>query len=326
MNGDGLLDLVVSGRMNIWVYFNRGTRQSPKFQAHNDPILLPWTGDPIQATQFIDYNHDGRPDLFHNYVVSLNAGKPAPFEFAPAINLLPRGVRIEHPSGIGDDWFWPYLADFDGDGDFDILFGDWFGHVWLHRNNGSHESPDYDIEGFRLKTTDGLEIKVGPIGKDPAKDFAALQGARTVLAVADLDGDQRSDMVVGDTYGLVRFYRNAGTAADPVFDPAVEVGNVKGRCSVDITDWDGDGRPDIIVGSAGGTVRVFRNVGGAGHAKFDDGTDPGLPPIKQPRVLMADLNGDGDEDLFIPGTQGSIWIERSFLKHGYAKGKVVKFE
>lgn len=41
---------------------------------------------------------------------------------------------------------------------------------------------------------------------------------------------------------------------------------------------------------------------------------------------MADLNGDGDEDLFLPSTQGSVLIERSFLKYGYAPAKLLAVE
>ena len=327
LNGDGLTDLVVSGRMNIYLFFNRGTTTHPSFEAHSTPILLPWTGAPITTTQFLDYDRDGRPDLFRNYVVALNSGKPSPFEWDRNVAMLPRGVRIEHPSGIGDDWFYPYVADFDRDGDWDVLFGDWHGHVWLHRNNGSPAAGDFDIAGVRLKTTDGREIKVGPVGGDPSKDFNALQGARTVLVTGDLDGDGTDDLVVGDTFGDVRFYRNAGAAgsgATPEFEPAVTVGNVKIRCSVDLTDWDADGRLDVIAGSAGGTVRVYRNVDAGGKVKFEEGLDPGLPPLKQPRVIMVDLNGDGDQDLYIPSTQGSIWIERSFLAHGYAPARIVE--
>ncbi|HRK32419.1 MAG TPA: VCBS repeat-containing protein, partial [Tepidisphaeraceae bacterium] len=324
MNGDGLLDLVVSSRQQISIFYNRGTASSPKFDLTATPILLPWTNAPITTTQFVDYNGDGKPDLFNRYVVSLNSGKPAPFAFEKEINLLPRGVRIEHPSRTGDDWFWPFVSDFDGDGDFDILFGDWWGHVWLHRNNGTADKPDYDIEGFRLKHKDGSEIKVGPVGEDPSKSFIALQGARTVLAVADFDNDGLNDLVIGDTFGISRVYRNTGTAAEPHFAPAVELGTVKTRCSVDVTDFDGDGKIDVISGSAGGIALVYRNISTGSSLKFAEGTDVSLPPIKQPRIIMTDLNGDGDDDLFIPGTQGSIWIERSFLKHGYAESRVTK--
>lgn len=328
LNGDGLTDLVVSGRQNIFVFFNRGTKSEPRFEAHATPVALPWTSAPITTTQFLDYNADGRPDLFYNYVVSLNAGTPSPFNWDKQVPVLPRGVRIAHPSGIGDDWFWPYLFDLDNDGDLDVLFGDWYGHVWLHRNNGNREQGDFDLAGVRLRTADGAEIKVGPVAANPNQDFTALQGARTVLAAGDVDGDGSADLIVGDTFGDVRYYRNTasgGSGDAPAFEAPVLVGNVKIRCSVDLTDWDGDGRPDVIAGSAGGTVRVYRNAGVVdGKVKFEEGIDPGLPPLKQPRVIMADLNGDGDEDLFVPSTQGSIWIERSFLKDGYAPAKVLQ--
>jgi hypothetical protein len=51
-----------------------------------------------------------------------------------------------------------------------------------------------------------------------------------------------------------------------------------------------------------------------------------LPPIEQPRVLVADINGDGDDDLFLPSTQGSCFVERSFLKHGYARARLIAVE
>jgi hypothetical protein len=41
---------------------------------------------------------------------------------------------------------------------------------------------------------------------------------------------------------------------------------------------------------------------------------------------MGDLNGDGDDDLFMAGLQGAIFVERSFLQHGYARAELVGAE
>ena len=98
------------------------------------------------------------------------------------------------------------------------------------------------------------------------------------------------------------------------------------RLQVDSSDWNGDGWMDVIAGAANGRVRVFLNKGDSGSPRFAEGLDPKLPPIEQPRVLMADLNGDGDEDLFLPSIQGSCFIERSFLKHGYAAAELTAVE
>jgi hypothetical protein len=73
-------------------------------------------------------------------------------------------------------------------------------------------------------------------------------------------------------------------------------------------------------------VRVFLNTTDDGGVRFADGIDPQLPPISQPRVIMADLNGDGDEDMYLPSTLGACFIERSFLERGYARATILKLE
>ena len=83
---------------------------------------------------------------------------------------------------------------------------------------------------------------------------------------------------------------------------------------------------DVIAGAANGRVRVFLNSAGQAGRPFGVGIELHLPPIPQPRVLVADLNGDGDADLFFPSTQGSCLIERSFLAHGYAQGVLLAVE
>jgi hypothetical protein len=319
LNGDGLLDLVVSSHADIFFFLNTGTRTEPRFAVHGDFIRPEQGNSPLTATQFIDWDRDGRVDAVSGYTVRLNRGAPDPFEFGPAIAVLPAGRTIEHPSKIGDDWFHPRFFDFDGDGDHDILFGDWHGHVWLHRRLGAG---GYDFAGRRLALESGEPIKVGPKSGAVGESFQALQGARTVFAAARFTGDGRTDLVVGDTYGVVRYFKNVRSNADPVFREVQTIGSLGTRLSVDLIDWDLDGHPDVICGSANGRVRVFLNrANQPPESRFAEGLDPKLPPIVQPRIIPGDLNGDGDVDLFLPGTQGSFWLERSFLRFGYAEGR-----
>eukprot|EP00913_Durusdinium_trenchii_P013359 g12540.t1 len=326
IDGDGDLDLVVSSRQDLYLLENVGTRTAPRFDCTRKALPSHWGSAPLGVDRFLDWNGDGKLDLIQAYRVKLNSGRGNPGEWKKSVNILPPGKYISHPSRMGDDWFKAYIDDFDGDGKYDVLFGDWFGHVWFHRNQSTGTENKFDIKGYKLKRAGGASIKVGPINKDPKKDFDALQGARTVLTVADFDGDGKRDLVVGDTYGIVRYFRNVGTKAEPVFAEPIEVGNLKIRLLVDATDWNNDGRPDIIAGAANGRVRVFLNTGKKGKARFAEGIDPGLPPITQPRVLMADLNGDGDTDLFVPSTQGACLVERSFLQRGYAEAKLLKYD
>ena len=52
------------------------------------------------------------------------------------MSLLPPGNRIEHPAPRGDGWIFTQLADLDGDGRLDLLYGTHEGHIYLHRNLG----------------------------------------------------------------------------------------------------------------------------------------------------------------------------------------------
>jgi hypothetical protein len=329
IDGDGLLDLVVGMRKDIYVFRNIGTKDAPKFAVNVKPLPATWGDATIPTRQFVDWNKDGWPDYVAGYDVHLNARKGNPYRFDEVVRVLAPGTNIAHPTGIGDDWFWPYLCDFDQDGNVDVLFGDWHGTIWFHRNNGGNApsaTPSFDTTGYRLKTTEGKEIKVGPIGVDPSKNFAALQGARTVFVPADFDQDGLLDLAVSDTFGKIRYFRNAGTKAAPVFDPAVDVGDVDTRTHLDATDWDGDGRIDIVAGSVNHQVNLFLNKGEKGAARFDKRKVLDLPPVLEPGAVAVDMNRDGDTDLFLTSTQGSVLVERSFAEHGYAPSRLIAAE
>ena len=320
---DGDLDLAVSVRSQVYLFENIGSAQAPKFRLHNDPLKCEWGLDRVPGKQFIDWNRDGRLDVVNGYTVHLNSGRGNPYSWDKTAAVLPPGESIQHPSGIGDDWFWPHLNDFDQDGETDVLFGDWFGHVWLHRATGGGQ---FDLKGVKATLADGERLKVGPQQKDIATDFDALQGARTVFTVGDFNRDGQRDLVVGDTYGLIRYFQNRSRREQFSFAQPVLIGDLGIRGLVDATDWNQDGRLDVIASAANGKVRVFINETAGESVRFAKGLDPQLPPIEQPRVLIADINGDGDEDLFLPSTQGSCYVERSFLRSGYARATLLRVE
>ncbi|MBM4087510.1 MAG: VCBS repeat-containing protein, partial [Planctomycetes bacterium] len=215
-NGDGLMDLIVSSRYEIVLYQNVGSKTQPLFDLDAKPLRPAWGAADLSVDQFLDWDGDGRVDIHRSYVVLLNDGVGNPYRFGSRqAQVLPAGQNIAHPSHIGDDWYWPFLYDFDRDGRHDVLFGDWWGRVWFHRNLSQGDEKTFDLTGYPLELASGQEIMVGPEDKNPSRDFNALQGARTVFAAGDFDRDGLNDLVVGDTFGLIRYYRNVGTAAQP---------------------------------------------------------------------------------------------------------------
>jgi FG-GAP-like repeat len=325
-NGDGLIDLAVSSGENITLYPNVGTASEPLFDLDRKPIRAAWGNAAAPSThQVLDWNNDGWPDLVSGYVVHLNAGIGKPYFWDKTVNVLPDGVYIDHPTDIGDGHFYPYLWDLDQDGRMDVLFGDWHGNVWFHRNLSTDEGPAFDEQGRRLRTPVG-PIKVGPLAGDIEGDFQALQGARTTLVPGDFDGDGLDDLIVGDTYGIIRYFRNMGPVDAPQFSEPVVIAELKTRLHVDSADWDGDGRLDVVASLSSHKIYVVRNAGTQGEAPFLEPELLDVFSIKGPIATVVDLNRDGDEDLLISGTQGTSFVERSFLDHGYGRGRVLKIE
>jgi hypothetical protein len=315
INGDGLLDLVGSSAMNVDIYENIGAKSRPQFRVHADPLPNAW-GSAVLPTfdaQFVDVDGDGHKDI----LTALTVYHREPTGRFVPVPLLPAGNRIDHPARTGDGWIFTQLADLDGDGRRDLLYGTHSGHIYLHHNEGK----PFEEQGALFLQTDGKPVHVGPI-EGQALDFDILQGARTTFAAADIDGDGRIDLAVGDTYGKLRYYHNVGTARAPRFGLPFEIGDMKIRVVPSVSDWNGDGRPDIIGSAASGSVALFRNLDGNRFA----GAEPlSVPPTPySPVVAITDWNGDGDADVIVGSAYGYFcWFERSFLDSGYAKAERV---
>jgi hypothetical protein len=137
-------------------------------------------------------------------------------------------------------------VDWDGDGDFDLIVGGISGNVWLVPNEGTAKSYAFGKE---------TQIKAG--GK------LLNVSSRAGPYAADWDGDGDFDLLVGDDDGRVSLYRNTGSAKAPElaaavqlvppgkaeFGPQVSKEVVRGsRSKVCVADWNGDGKPDLLVG------------------------------------------------------------------------------
>jgi len=325
-NDDGLLDLVVSSLDKIYLYPNRGSKKSPEFEAHGNFIPSQWGNAFIAdiGSQLVDWDGDGLFDIVTRFNVRLNEGKGWPNVFGKPEAILPVGKTIAHPAPMGDNYAFTRVADLNGDAKLDILFGDHAGHIYWHRNLTTAKINEFDYEGVKLLMENGEGVKVGP-AEGAAMSFQVLQGARTTFDLADFNQDGKLDLVVGDTYGKVRYYENRSTEKGMAFSPPELIGDMGNRMAPCAADWDGDGYPDVIGVASSGAMQLYLNWGvDAKGARFKAGTKFELPSVPYwPAVNAVDWNGDGDVDVMVPTDYLYFtWMERSFITYGYAKGKL----
>ena len=112
------------------------------------------------------------------------------------------------------------------------------------------------------------------------------------LAVADLDGDGRLDIVLANLAGPLTVLWNETPSGGALrFDAAMLP--LRGSQAVVAVDVDGDGRLDIVTTQRGGGVARLRNLG---RREF---VLASLPGVHAPAYAIAwgDLDGDGRLDL-----------------------------
>jgi len=130
-------------------------------------------------------------------------------------------------------------------------------------------------------------------------------------AMADLDGDGWADLVTGETSGQIRFFRNAGNPDSLQFIPWTNqnlFAVVDSRSAPCLTDLDGDGDMDLLLGSEYNNVQVLRNLGTATQPDFSQEETIGFPHLgKNTNVTAWELTGPGETHLLVGISTGGMY-------------------
>ncbi len=127
---------------------------------------------------------------------------------------------------------------------------------------------------------------------DPAVDYKAGTSPSSI-ALGDIDGDGKLDIVVGNGTNGVNVLLGHG---DGTFATAVPHKSGWQADRIALSDLDGDGRLDIVASSPNGpSVETLHNLGGNTFESF--GAYMAGGSVQQ--LVLTDLNGDGKPDLAV---------------------------
>ncbi len=123
----------------------------------------------------------------------------------------------------------------------------------------------------------------------------AAAGAPFLSAhAADMDGDNRLELVTLDTLGVLRIWRDTGT----VFR-SINTGGPT-RMAPAVGDVIGDSRPEVVVAQNSGRVVVIRNDGGP-VVTMNAADHVFAAPV------LSDLDGDGKKEILLGAGDGRLY-------------------
>ncbi len=332
-NNDGKTDLFATptaidrseNQHVIWWYENTGTNAQPIFTYRQDDFLMESIVDHGADAHpvFFDYNQDGLLDLVMGHYgfvrpAAVTEARLLLFENVgsltqPVFELVDNDLGGLSAFGTNANYytFVPTFGDLDNDGDEDMIVGKEDGILLYFANQSGPGAPA--VFNSFLPFYAKIDI-----------------GSKAAPTLVDFDNDGLLDLLIGEKYGNINYFRNTGTATQAVFDSNVDpnsgfaiptvqfLGQVDTRRpQLNPDGWsvpkvvDHNGNRSLFVGTYFGELRRYTGLyaPGGGIATNFVLTDTTFGQIFEgfhSSPAIADLNGDGYLEYLVGNQRGGL--------------------
>ncbi|MDI6735639.1 MAG: FG-GAP-like repeat-containing protein [bacterium] len=246
-NEDKKRDLLI-GSENGYVYFceNVGTDDSPRFDSAC-PLQVGSNSLKVNnySSPFVDnWDHSGDKDLLvgdgDGYVTFFkNTGNYLNLASGEKIKVGTKNLQVAGNAV-------PVVTDWDNDGYSDLIVGDGNGHIYLYLNDKTSQTIPNLLPGVKIQANSDLDV-----------------GRNAAPYVIDWDGDNKDDLIIGNSDGYVFYYKNIGTNGTPTFNSGTKIKFAEQEIKVDansrpcVLNKNGN-NIDLLIGSKAGYVFLYR--------------------------------------------------------------------
>ncbi|HEY0674030.1 MAG TPA: VCBS repeat-containing protein, partial [Longimicrobiales bacterium] len=321
LDRDGDYDLLAEEPFSYMRAFeNTGSKQQPQFKLVADS-LRDAQGTAIFADRqnipnLTDLDCDQQLDLFLGRV----EGTLTRYEQTSATTRFSfvtdrfEGIEIVAQIGSLHGANTMYWSDYDGDGDQDLFWGDFFeSGVLIIQNVGANcQSPNLRVEPQPL-TIGGVKLTTS---------------GYNVPALVDIDADKDLDLFIGVLGGA---YNPNRTASDNFYflernGSEYQLRSTRFLHAIDIgsesvpafADLNGDGLLDLLIGNKldpqhneRARLYYFRNTGSANQPSFAFSDTLDLAVAFHYAPALGDIDGDGDADLLLGTWNEGVHVYRN---------------
>ena len=197
----------------------------------------------------------------------------------------------------------PFFADFDADGDLDVIIGNSSGQLSYFINSGTAQIAEFTLVGI-IEDNNQTVIDVS--------SYAAPYAY-------DIDQDSDLDLLVGNSAGRITVIENIGSAQTPIWQnnglltlSSGSVVDIGSYATPIVYTIDSDADWDLLVGNSAGQFTVLENTGTLAAPVWEsqglladaDGVTLDVGSYATP--FLVDHDNDGDLDLYSGESGGRL--------------------